>query len=258
MCHCPCPFTLWPHAPARCSFAGDLLSRWARDFKTCEREEDRVDLQIQMDGKPGLGSSMSNLRPVGRTSPLKGPLATSLTCLPWVLYLTMVSLISPSWIVALRYPDAAFLTSFQKGLGHTTLTFPQQLHWGHCLWVRTVMQANGVGLCFMVLNGCLPANTVRWALPPHEHWFISGFFLHKFKKCKQSLLYVVWILPYASHLPWSPMASFPLPCCHLNDKPQSTTRMHISSLPVELLPTQWLLEAKPKLWKNTAIQWNCN
>lgn len=69
---------------------------WAGDFKTCKREEDRVDMQIQMDGKPGLGTSMSNLRQAGRTPLLKGPPATSLTCLPWILYLMMVSLTPPS------------------------------------------------------------------------------------------------------------------------------------------------------------------
>lgn len=171
---------------------------------------------------------------------------------PWVLYLMMISLISPNWTDLPPLPRCRLSLQLWK-VDRTTSYLPSllQLPWGHCLHVWLVTQTKETGVClFYVLNGMPPRkqNMVDEHYPQmstglHSVSFCTNF---KFQKCKQSFLYT-WSLFFQMEAICN-MIQLPLPLSTLllsSGREVTTTMVCISSLPVELLQTQWLSEAKP-------------
>lgn len=162
------------------------------------------------------------------------------------LCLRTFALISPNWVTAVPSPRYGLSHQLSKWTGPHPTSLPNYSCTGATafrFWI--VIQTRERGVCFMVPNGHLPENRICYS----EYYLQMSLCLYaisfctnwKFQKCKQSLSYVVCILPHASHLQYNSTATSTL--WHLSDKSWPPGCI-FSSQPVKLLQALWLAEAK--------------
>lgn len=148
------------------------------------QEEDRVDTQIQ----------------------------TAKRARPPTLYLSTFYLISSDWRTDLHSPRCGLSHQLSKWTGpHPTYLPDCSCTGAIAFWLWIVTQTRETGVCFMVLHRHFPEMRICYSehYPPGSFCFYPISFCRnlKFQQCKQSLLYMVCILPTASHLRYNSTAT---------------------------------------------------